>query len=240
VNPLPTGQPALGAAEQLLARASCLLLDFDGPMCRLFANSSPRLIAGAMRAHLAGRGVEITDPAYADSDDPHWIIRAPIAPSAARELEEILADSEEQAAVSATGTRHADDFVRGMAGRGVRLAVTTNNAPAAVHAYLDRHGLGGYFEKRVYGRSAHDPQLMKPHPDCLQRALADLRVTAGECLMIGDSLADADAAVAAGIPFLGYAASPRKVPRLRAHHPHAVVVGMDRLIAAAGLPPPNG
>jgi beta-phosphoglucomutase-like phosphatase (HAD superfamily) len=53
---------------------------------------------------------------------------------------------------------------------------------------------------------------MKPHPDCLLRAVKALDVRPATCLMIGDSPADAEAAAAAEVRFLGFA---HDVPGMR-------------------------
>ena len=46
---------------------------------------------------------------------------------------------------------------------------------------------------------------MKPHPDAIERALAALGGPAPEtCILLGDSLADAEAASTAGIRFAGF------------------------------------
>jgi phosphoglycolate phosphatase len=240
VNSAPLGRPSAGPTE-LLAHASCLLLDFDGPLCRLFAHSSPVRIARAMRGLLAAGGAPLTDPEFAATDDPHRIVQAPVTRELAVALELLLAAEEELAARSATPTPDAEEFVRLMAERGLLLAITTNNAPRAVETYLKDQALDGWFEGRIFGRSTEDPRRMKPHPDCLLRALETLEVAPRDCLMIGDSPADAAAAAAAGTPFLGYARSADRVARLQRGHPYPVVVGMRALIGAAGAgAPPNG
>jgi HAD superfamily hydrolase (TIGR01509 family) len=240
VNSPPT-DPFEPTAEQVLAGASCLLLDFDGPVCRLFARSRPDRIAQVMRAYLAGEGAPLTDPRFTSSDDPHWILRAPMDPALTQALESLLAGEEEAAALSAAETPGADEFLRQMTEQDRLLAITTNNAPRAVETYLKNHGLDGYFDGRIFGRSTEDPWLMKPHPDCLLRALGALRVSRGDCLMIGDSPADAVAAASAGVPFLGYARTGERVARLRQHHSYPVTVGMGGLLKAARAnKPPNG
>jgi phosphoglycolate phosphatase len=66
--------------------------------------------------------------------------------------------------------------------------------------------LTDYFGEHVHGRMP-DPQLLKPDPHCLRRALETTGSTAAESLMIGDSVADYQAAREAGVAFLGYARS---------------------------------
>nr|WP_272919921.1 HAD-IA family hydrolase [Streptomyces sp. SID4948] len=198
----------------------------------MFEGYPAHTIAAAMRAYLAERGSPLTDPALVTATDPHAILRAPMSGEPAADLELLLAEAEEIAARSAEPTPLADRFIRAAAAGGRLLAITSNNAPAAVAAYLKEHGLDDCFEQRIFGRSAVDPALMKPHPDCLLRAMDALGVRPADCLMIGDSAADAAAAGAAGVPFLGYARSTDQAAQLRTLGPHPVVVGMADLVAA--------
>ncbi|MFC4030185.1 HAD family hydrolase [Streptomyces polygonati] len=224
--------PSAARLQALLARAACLLLDFDGPVCRLFQGYPSGDIAADLRAYLAERGSPVKDPGLITGTNPHEILRATTNGELAAGLELLLAEAEEVAAHSAEPTPLAARFIRTAAGSGRVLAITTNNAPAAVAVYLKEHGLEGFFGQRIFGRSTRDPALMKPHPDCLLRAIETLGVRPGDCLMIGDSAADAAAAKAAHVPFLGYARSADRVARLRTVDPHPVVIGMPGLVAA--------
>lgn len=218
----------------LLRRASCLLWDFDGPLCRLFAGRPAPGIAAAFRELLAEEGLDAALLGLAETTDPQAILRARLPAEVTRRLEESMAEEEEEAAATAEPTPGAGEFARLMAERGRTLAITTNNAPRAVAAYLKAYDLDGVFGHRIFGRSPDDPRLMKPHPDCLLRAMESLSAVPGDCLMIGDSPADAHAAAAAGVPFLGYARNAGRVARLvSVPGVRAVVVGMGPLTSAA-------
>lgn len=193
-----------------------------------------------MRQFLGERVQDVTDTELLSSD-PHRVLMALAGHELVVGLETLLSEEEELAARSAQPTPQADEFIRAVADSGRVLAITTNNAPTAVETYLTHHGLDGFFERRIFGRVAKDPALMKPHPDCLLRAVDASGLRPEQCLMVGDSPADAAAAKAAGVRFLGYAADTDRVARLRTADPHPVVVGMPPLVAAArSLLPPNG
>jgi phosphoglycolate phosphatase-like HAD superfamily hydrolase len=68
--------------------------------------------------------------------------------------------------------------------------------------------------KHVYGRT-RDPELLKPHPHCLEQALAAFGADPSDALMLGDSRPDVEAARRAGVAFLGYARNDRKEKELR-------------------------
>lgn len=223
--------PSQDYLRTLFDRASCLLLDFDGPMCRLFANGHAPDIAREMHGLV---GAELTSE-LKDSSDPHAIVRA--SPSLdltlQLELELRLTAGEMVAARSAVRTVGARAFVRAARRRGRVLAITTNNAPEAVESYLKRQWLRRAFAGRIFGRIPGEPNRMKPDPDCLERAIKALGADREDCLMIGDSKPDADAAAAAEVPFLGYASSEERVARFAGYADDVtVVVGMRPLAEA--------
>ncbi|MFE2634276.1 HAD family hydrolase [Streptomyces scopuliridis] len=108
---------------------------------------------------------------------------------------------------SAVPSGRAAELIRALSDAGVVLAVTTNNSPRAVRRYLERTGLADCFGPHIHGRThdPHDPRRLKPHPDCLARALASTGAAAAESVMIGDTPSDFLAAKQLGIRFLGYA-----------------------------------
>lgn len=231
-------EPSETVLRMLLDHVSCLLLDFDGPLCQLFTGDHAPGIAREMRDLVDGHGATLDDP---ESEDPHGIVRADLHPELTRLLESRLTEEEEVAALSAMPTPGAAEFVRAAVARGRTLAITTNNAPRAVETYLKVHGLEDAFEGRIFGRRAEDPSRMKPDPDCLDRAVEAMGAARSECLMIGDSEPDARAAHAAGVPFLGYAATPERVARLSGVVEAAsVVVGMGPLVRAMRAVRPVG
>lgn len=213
----------------LLERAHCLLLDFDGPVCHLFRTRSAMSIATLLRALLADRGAPVTDGSLLHSSDPHAILRAAPTSELAVELELLLAEEEELAAPGAESTPYAEEFIQAVFDSGRRLAMATNNAPGAVRRYLKEHRLDGCFGDWIFGRDPVRPALMKPHPHCLRMACDALAVRPEDCLMIGDSAADAHAAAAARVPFLGYARVGESGRRLGEGYRGPLVHGMERL-----------
>lgn len=133
-------------------------------------------------------------------------------------LDEEITLHEERAAVEAWpdfATPAADVLVKSLSKAGVRIAVTTNNSPSAAAVYLRLAGLAEYFGDHIYGRTG-DPRLMKPHPDCLNRALDQLRAVPDDAVLIGDTVTDLHAAREAKVGFVGYARNGRKAALLRA------------------------
>jgi HAD superfamily hydrolase (TIGR01549 family) len=129
-------------------------------------------------------------------------------------LEEQLTEEELRATETAVPTENAAELIRDLSRADVGLAITTNNSVAAVNRYLERWGLTEYFEARnIHGRRKN-PRLLKPHPDCLERALASTGASPGEAMMIGDAPHDYFAAKKVGVRFLGYATGEGKSSEL--------------------------
>ena len=73
---------------------------------------------------------------------------------------------------------------------------------------------------------------MKPNPDVIERALGELGARPTSSLLIGDSVADIEAARQAVVPVVGYATRPARVQVLRQAGADAVIESMDTLVAA--------
>lgn len=82
---------------------------------------------------------------------------------------------------------------------GVRMAVCTNKPAQYVPPLLEAMGIDGYFDA-VLG--AGDLPERKPHPLPLLHLAERFGVDITQCLMVGDSAADAGAAIAAGAPLV--------------------------------------
>lgn len=195
--------------RDLIRAADCILFDFDGPVCALFAGHPAAHIARNLRALISEHGGPADLVRRLESTaDPQVVLRA-VDPGSRLSgiLEQALTEEELVAAKSSVPTPDADRLVRELVAAGRRVAVTTNNAAAAVERYLAGRGLLSPFSGHIHGRLG-DARLLKPHPDCLERALASTRTPPGKALMIGDTVHDLHAARGAGVAFLGY--SPRK------------------------------
>lgn len=204
--------------HELLGSAKCVLFDFDGPVCDLFAQRPASAIATRIdAAHRSRAPLPVTG-------DPQEILAAAhrdpglLADGTAHAIERALTREEVAAARGASATEHADRLIRELARRGLALAVTTNNSPESVECYLSRERLSRYFEGHVHGRLPGGPLRLKPDPDCVLRALRSTGASAGSTVLIGDDPRDLRAAMAAGVAFVGYAgdAGDKQSPARRA------------------------
>ncbi|WP_420712262.1 HAD family hydrolase [Streptomyces sp. NRRL S-920] len=205
--------------RDLIGPVRFVLFDFDGPMCDLFAGLLAEDVAREMVRRLEGWGLrDLLTTDERREPDPYVLLRAVDRRSPrgelVEELEAWLTQQELKAVANAWPTAHVDPLIRTWTAVGVRLAVTTNNAPAAVRTYLASRGLLECFAPHIYGRT-QDLGLLKPHPHCVHRALRAMGADPAAALMIGDRPSDFLAARRAGVGFLGFARNPRKAGLLR-------------------------
>ena len=97
---------------------------------------------------------------------------------------------------------------------GVAMALCTNKREALSRQIVDALGVGGHFSRVMGGDSLSSK---KPDPLMLTTLADAYGVAPGETLMVGDSEVDAEAARAAGIPFVlmtyGYRRGPVEMIR---------------------------
>ncbi len=92
------------------------------------------------------------------------------------------------------GVMECLDHLKGL---GCRMAVVTNKPQQFVAPLLEQLGLASYFELTLGGDAL---PVKKPDPAPLRHAMTQLGGTPGTTVMVGDSVADVDAAQAANIP----------------------------------------
>jgi HAD superfamily hydrolase (TIGR01549 family) len=85
-------------------------------------------------------------------------------------------------------------------GMGLRLAVASSAGKDELDALLAVAGAQPYLEAATH---ADDAERSKPDPDIVQAALRRLGLPARDCLMLGDTPYDAQAAARAGVTFIG-------------------------------------
>ena len=99
--------------------------------------------------------------------------------------------------------------------------IVSNNAEPAIEAFLDHHDLR-HLVHTIIGRVPGRPELMKPHPDSVLRALDILDRPPAQCVLIGDPVTDIEVSRATGLRSIGYAKTPT-----RGNEPH--LAGADAI-----------
>jgi HAD superfamily hydrolase (TIGR01509 family) len=217
-----------------MVKSGPLLLDFDGPMCSIFAGYRPLRIAGELMALLRSSGARIP-AAMASEQDPLEILRwtgatCPRALTVA--VEDALSAAELRAAGSAEPTPYSRETILAARHAGLPVAIVSNNSARAITAYLAAHKLTDHVAS-IIGRTYAEPTLMKPSPAPILAAARALAADPVACILIGDSRTDIEAARAAGVRVIGFANRPGKAETLKAAD--AVVTSMADIASALSL-----
>jgi HAD superfamily hydrolase (TIGR01509 family) len=212
----------------IIGRTHDLLLDFDGPICSVFAG----LPAPRVAELLASNGTPLPD-SVAGEDDPIEVLRftSLLDLDVASRVEAALRDAEQAATATATPTPDAREVILACQQTGRRVAIISNNSQAAVETYLRAQHLAEQVDV-IVGRTDPDPRLLKPHPHLVLRALNALGGDPATSSFVGDSTSDVQSAKAAGIQSVGYANKPGKTDRLQGAGADAVVTSMAELHTA--------
>ncbi|SFD09612.1 Haloacid dehalogenase-like hydrolase [Microbulbifer thermotolerans] len=90
--------------------------------------------------------------------------------------------------------------------------VASSGSHEKMQLTLNKTGLYDYFDGRIF--SADDVSRGKPWPDLFLHAAEVMGVEPRRCLVVEDSIAGVRAAVAAGMPVVGYNNHPVRAPQL--------------------------
>jgi phosphoglycolate phosphatase-like HAD superfamily hydrolase len=181
---------------QLLEDVEHVILDFDGPICALYAGEpaadvAERLREFAARQQATSQAAEPRSGALQDAppspdafrlprelrltDDPLDFLRlAGHVPGVdARVLADAVRDAEVISACSATATRGTAGVLAAARRSERALSIVSNGSREAVEAYLTEHGLLEHFEtiEARAGSTESDATRLKPHPHLLLAAL---------------------------------------------------------------------
>jgi HAD superfamily hydrolase (TIGR01549 family) len=221
-----TDAASLGA---IIARTRYLLLDFDGPICSIFAGLPAETVAARLRKLFPGDLPE----QIANTPDPIEVFyySATVSDEMAARVEAEMADLEVAAVPTADPTPYVHQVIASARESSRTIGVVSNNSPRAVNAYLDRHGLSDGI-RLVAARTSHDPALLKPSPHLINEAIRGLDANPADSALVGDSLTDIEAAHSAGVTSIGYANKPGKREQMTELRAGAVITSMADLALA--------
>jgi phosphoglycolate phosphatase len=194
-----------------------LMLDFDGPVCSVFAGYPAPQIAKHLTAVATKSGVTLPD----GQTDPHEVLRSVDAISwqAGRAVELALQAAELEAVESAIPTPGALSLIEHCVATDRQVAIVSNNHGPAIQKYIQFHGLTASISC-VVGRDAVDVRLM---------ALRAMQADPDHAGFVGDSESDIEAGRLAEVLTIGYANKPGKRERLAAAGADLIVADMESL-----------
>lgn len=211
----------------LLASVDALLLDFDGPLCSVFAGTPAHFIATQLRNLVDTSQCTGLPPYIEKSDDPFEVFRysASVSPELGQYIEAALRAHEAEAVMTAAPTRSADDVIHRWTASGRKISIVSNNSASAVITYLEIRNLAPEINY-VSARRSYDPTLLKPSSFLVLRAIEELQARATRCAFVGDSSSDIVSGIRAGVKVIGYANKPEKVTTLAQSGAELVITDM--------------
>jgi phosphoglycolate phosphatase len=221
------------AIRRILSTTQALLLDFDGPICSVFAGFPAPIVADQLRDVLTQGGHDIPDNVR-ESTDPFDVLfyAAKLGPDEARFVEATFRAHEVEAVQSAEPTPEAHALIKVWKASGRPLAIVSNNSVAAVETYLNIHNLRQAVDL-ISARADADISLLKPSPHLVSTAVQALGVAPLTCTFVGDSLTDIEAAEAAGVRSIAYANKRGKKENFIPTSPDVIITTLSPLMAPA-------
>ncbi|MEU7788612.1 HAD-IA family hydrolase [Amycolatopsis sp. NPDC049159] len=206
------------------------MIDFDGPVCAVFGGIPAHSVAEQLRQVLVDGGLHELPASVTATSDPFDVLHfaATIGPEEARYVEAAFTAHEVEAASTATPTEGAHRLIRDWQAAGNRIAIVSNNSVLAIETYLNLYDLRKSIDL-VSARQGPNTATLKPNPHLLLRAIAKFKAKPSDCVFIGDSVSDIEAAKAARVPSIGYANKPEKLSTLAMAD--AITETMTNLIA---------
>ena len=162
------------ALDDILNQARHLLIDFDGPICSLFAGTPTAPIAGRLRKAITQQGVHLP---LSIEGTGNWFeiftFAASVSADLAARIESELTELERSAVPTAAPTPHVNDVISACRDSARSVAVISNNSEKAVRTYLAAHDLDNQIDL-IAARISCDPALLKPSPYLIEQAASKL------------------------------------------------------------------
>ncbi|MGH3858579.1 HAD family hydrolase [Actinokineospora sp.] len=201
------------AVKNAIRSKDLLLLDFDGPICSVFAGHSAADVAEHLIESIDLRSLEhlrISKP----WQDPLEILQFAMTRSRklAEHVETQLTEQECHAVKHAEPTPGSVQLMRTWLSTGGQVGIVSNNSTDAIRLYLENHRIGDLISI-ISARTHTNFHKLKPSPHLIQRAYMNAGSSSAQCVMIGDSPSDFEASRAADVSIIGFANKPAKIAR---------------------------
>jgi len=229
--------PPFSDLDGVLRQARHLLIDFDGPICDLWAGHPAALAADQLRKLLTDQDIQLPDT-IAATPAPLAVLfyAATISPGLAATAEADLTGLELSAVPTAQLTGYADDVITSARESGRTATVISSSSERAVNAYLARNSLDGEVGL-VVARTTHEPH---PVASLIEHATTALQASPAACMLVASSPASIDAATAGGTRTIGHARTPNDREHLSHTQASAVISSLaDLVLRLRARPLPN-
>jgi beta-phosphoglucomutase-like phosphatase (HAD superfamily) len=211
---MTTPTPPFAALDEILARTSHLLLDFEGVVCRLYAGRPRSQAADRLRIVLNEHGAPLPET-VATTTDPLAVLAfaATISRELVEQVDAELTECEIGAVRTAAPVGHVHDVIASARESGRTTTVISTCSARAVNAYLERASLAELADLGV-ARTPHDPASTSI-PSLIGRAAGVLDTDASACAVVSTSPDVLDAALNTGAAVIAYVSD--SAPSAHAH-----------------------
>ncbi|AHH17664.1 hydrolase [Nocardia nova SH22a] len=219
----------MSTLTDLLTARTCLLLDFDGPICAVFSGLTSRDAV----EHLGSQLDTPLPPVISETTDPFDVLEYArgLGPATATRIERAFTRIELEAVAQSSQTPDGAELIRYASRRGYSVAVVSNNSAESISAYLDRYNLRDDIAG-IFARTPANLDKFKPGPYLLDLAMQALGTNVKQTVFVGDSTTDIQAAHAAQVTSIAFANRPEKVDRFADYGPGAVITHLTDLMDA--------
>ncbi|WP_172382932.1 HAD family hydrolase [Streptomyces sp. MNP-20] len=217
---------------RILSTTRGIFFDFDGPVCEVFAGIPASEVARSLVDVMRQFNPELSEEMEGMDFMDALRIAPKGGPDTLRAVEDRLIEAE-LAAVKVAGepTPGAVASLEAARASGRTVAIVSNNSAVCVREFLTYHGMTSLVQE-IVGRPAYEPHRMKPSPHALLVAATRLGAPPGRCTLVGDSVSDVQAAIAAEAMSIGYANRAGKESSLAEAGADVVISSMDALAEA--------
>ncbi|EWM14465.1 HAD family hydrolase [Kutzneria sp. 744] len=217
--------------RHILANTEALLLDFDGPVCSVFAGIPAHIVADQLRNVLSEGSHHDLPYEVATSADPFDVLKyaAALGTNEVRYVEATFRAYEVEAIATAKPTTGAHRLIRAWSLSRRPISIVSNNSAMAVISYLELHGLTSHVTQ-VSARDTSDIELLKPNSYLVDKAINMLNVVNTKATLLGDSTTDIEAGIIANVATIGFANKKGKVVTLTQSGATAVTTSIASLV----------
>ena len=122
---------------------------------------------------------------------------------------------------------HVEHTLEALQSANIPMACITNKPEQFTEVLLESINIASYFSLVVSGDTL---STKKPHPGPLLHAAQEFGLNIDECLMVGDSRSDIDAAHQAGCPVVALSYGYNHGEDIRLHNPTITIDSIEELL----------
>ena len=191
-----------------------IVLDFDGTICRLFANYD--LNAATERVSALMKGYDIDFPVTLDPFDAFKYALEFAKPHQKQELllslDEIITEAETEALGSRVIIEGFYDFLDFAKSENICIGIASNNSERCISAFLNRYC--DDISIPIAGRNPLHPELMKPDAYILEKICNKMECSNKDVVFIGDNIRDYECAKNYDTDFIALTPTSKKYERI--------------------------